>query len=489
MNRPTEQDILYIHPPKLPGWVPRKWREAFASFQVMPMGAVALVNLLRESGFPVTGLNYAMELDLDPLFDLTAWLETRSSPLLVVLDLHWLEHSFGTMEVARACKEAYPGVPVAIGGLTASLYAQEILREFPQVDFVIRGDAEAGLVGLARHLAEGRPDFQAIPNLSLRIAGKVVENPLTYIAGSDELDSLDFVSSDFLVHQEEYYWRQSSRYRKICGHWLCVGRGCRHDCCWCGGARSVHERIAGRRKLVVRSPARLVDDLERLYQLGLDQAALSHDLAQPGRSYWEQVLSGLGQKRINLGLWHQQFQLPSLDFLDALVKSVRIETSLLELTPLSGNEAVRRLNGKFFSNKQFLRTLRECRVREIPIFVYFSLNLPGENFHTYRETLALARQVHEIYPSYLLRMSNLFHTIDPGSAIARNPERFGLRSHWNGFLDYYRYCQCSTEAKDDEAAARLRGFETIEQRPLVDMFEQWVALCRQLGDDNCLHFP
>jgi radical SAM superfamily enzyme YgiQ (UPF0313 family) len=484
-----EKSILYIHPPKLPGWVPRNWREAFASYQVMPMGAVALANLLREEGFAVTGLNYAMELDMDPSFDLMAWLEKRPSPLLVVLDLHWLEHSFGALEVARACKEAYPGVAVAIGGLTASWYAREILREFPQVDFVIRGDAEAGIVGLAKHLAKGRPDLRDIPNLSLRNKGQVAENPLTYTVRSDGLDRLDFVSLDFLVHRKEYYWRQSSRYREIRGHWLCVGRGCRHDCCWCGGGRSAHERIAGRRKLVVRSPQRLLDDLTRICELRLDQAALSHDLALPGRSYWEQVLSGMRRKKIQLGLWHQQFQLPSRDFLHALGKSVRVETSLLELTPLSGNEKVRRLNGKFFSNQQFLRALKECRAREIPLFVYFSLNLPGEDAETIRETLLLARQVREIYPSPLLRMANMFHTIDPGSAIARKPERFGLHNRWNGFLDYYRYGQRSTEARDDAEVATLRGFAAIKPRPLADMFEQWVALCHELGEDTCLHFP
>lgn len=489
MSRRREGDILYIHPPKLPGWVGRTWREAFASYQVMPMGAVALANLLRKEGFGVTGLNYAMELDMDPLFDLPAWLGSRSSPLLVMLDLHWLEHSFGTLEVARACKEAYPGVPVAIGGLTASWYAREILREFPQVDFVIRGDAEAGSVGLARHLAKGRPDLREIPNLSSRIDGQVMENPLTYAISNEGLDRLDFVRLDFLVHRESYYWRQSSRYGQLRGHWLCVGRGCRHDCCWCGGGRSAHERIAGRRKLVVRSPESLLEDLRRLHDLGLDQAALSHDLALPGRRYWEQVLSGMRRKKIRLGLWHQQFQLPSRDFLDALGRTARIETSLLELTPLSGSEKVRRLNGKFFSNRQFLRALMECREREIPLFVYFSLNLPGEDAETTRETLALARQVHEMYPSRLLRLANMFHTIDPGSAISRRPERFGLRCQWNGFLDYYCYGQRSTEARDDEAVTALRGFETIEKRPLADMFEQWVALCHDLGEDTCLHFP
>ncbi len=489
MIRRREGNILYIHPPKLPGWIRRTWREAFASFQVMPMGAVALANLLQEEGFAVVGLNYAMELDLDPRFDLTAWLGGRPVPMLVLLDLHWLEHSFGAIEVARACKEAYPGVPVAIGGLTASWYAREILSEFPQVDFVIRGDAEAGLVGLASHLRTGRPPLGEIPNLSLRFDGKVAETPSTYAIGNQGFNCLDFVSLDFLSHREEYYWRQSSRYSQIRGHWLCIGRGCRHDCCWCGGGRSAHERIAGRRKLVVRAPENLLDDLKRVAELGLDQAALSHDLALPGRDYWERVLSGMRQKKMHLGLWHQQFQLPSRDFLDALGKSVRVENSLLELSPISGNERVRRLNGKFFSNEQFLRALRECRARKLPLFVYFSLNLPGEDAVSFRETIALARKVHEIYPPRLLRMANMFHTIDPGSAIARRPEHFGLRYRWDKFLDYYRYGQRSTEAGDDEAVTALRGFETTKRRPLAAMFEQWVALCHELGENCCLHFP
>lgn len=455
----------------------------------MPVGVVALANLLKQDGFFVTGLNYAMELDLDPLFDLMAWLKAKTPPLLIMLDLHWLEHSFGALEVGRMCKEVHSETPVAIGGLTASLFAREILCEFPQVDFVIRGDGEVGLIGLARYLADGRPALGDIPNLSMRISGEVVDNPLLSAISAQDLDHLDFVSLDFLVHREEYYWRQSSRYREMCGHWLCVGRGCLYDCCWCGGGRSTHERVAGRRGLVVRSPERLVDDLKRLHELGLDQAALSHDLALPGRDYWEKILLGLRKNAINLGLWHQHFQLPSRDFLDGLVRSVRIDASLLELTPLSGSEKVRRLNGKFFSNEQFLKTLMECREREIPIFVYFSLNLPGEDAKSSQEMLALARQIHEVYPPHLLRMSSMFHTIDPGSRIDCEPKRFGIRSRWKGFLDYYQYCQRSTEAGDDEAVAALRGFETIKPRPLERMFKQWVDLCHELGEDTCLHFP
>jgi len=481
--------VLYIHPAKLPGWVERTWREAFASFHVMPMGAVALANLLGSHGFEVTGLNYPMELDLDPRFDLLGWLARRPAPLMVMVDLHWLEHSFGALEVARVCKQVYPNTPVVIGGLTASQYAGEILEQFPQVDFVIRGDAERGLVQLARHLAHDGADLSQVANLSLRRDGEVLSGPLAYTASALELDALDFVGLGFLVHREEYYWRQSSRYGALRGQWLCVARGCRHDCCWCGGGKSAHARIAGRKGLVARSPQRLVGDLAEVADLGLDQAALSHDLALPGREYWERVLAGLARRRSGLGLWHQQFQLPSRGFLDAFAKSARVETSLMELSPLSGSDEVRRINGKLFSTDSFLRVLEECRGREIPLFVYFSLNLPGENANTFQQTLALARRVREMYPAHLLRMSNMFHTLDPASAIARRSEQYRLRVRWSGFGDYYRYCQQSTEADSDETIAALRGFESVEPRPLAGMFQQWVELCHELGEDTCLHFP
>ena len=110
-------------------------------------------------------------------------------------------------------------------------------------------------------------------------------------------------------------------------------------------------------------------------------------------------------------------------------------------------------------------------------------------FNAYKETLDLARRVRALYPADLLRMTNMFHTIDPGSPMARDPERFGLQPRWDGFLDYYRYCQLSMDTEDDEAVAALRGFEAADSRALVRMHEQWVDLCHELGEDTCLHFP
>ncbi len=58
----------------------------------------------------------------------------------VGIDLHWLPHAHGALEVARIVKEAHPGVPVIMGGLSSTYYHRELIH-YPQVDFVLRGDS------------------------------------------------------------------------------------------------------------------------------------------------------------------------------------------------------------------------------------------------------------------------------------------------------------------------------------------------------------
>ena len=49
--------------------------------------------------------------------------------------------------------------------------------------------------------------------------------------------------------------------------------------------------------LVLRGWHRLVADLVQLGKMGLDQAALTHDLAMGGEDYWANVLGGLRRER------------------------------------------------------------------------------------------------------------------------------------------------------------------------------------------------
>ena len=232
-------DVLYIHPAK---------HDVDSGFQdlgfyfFVPVGVIGLVNLLRREGLRVRGINYPAELIRNRAFRLRPWLAAHKDAKLILVDLHWYMHSYGAISVARACKQVLPEARVVLGGITASLFAAEILRSFPEVDFVIRGDAEEPLLGLARQVCSGTGvPLSTIPNLTYRSNGKVVENELGYCATSDDLDGLNFVDLDFLVHASWYGRLQfepttlTQSMSEPVGHWLCIGRGCRFDCSFCGG--------------------------------------------------------------------------------------------------------------------------------------------------------------------------------------------------------------------------------------------------------------
>jgi radical SAM superfamily enzyme YgiQ (UPF0313 family) len=483
--------VLYIHPSKQEvGFVARSGAPG-RPYGLMPVGVAALVNLLGEHGIRVAGLNYPLEKHLDSAFDLRSWLEQRPGVRVILIDMHWYEHCYGAISVARACKATLPEAWTVLGGLTASGFAREILENCPEVDFVIRGDAEKPLLDLVQKLLSGggrrtMPALIKVPNLSYREDERIVENPQTYTATTEDLDRLDFVDIGFLEHHDEYHVHEyivtdlqrvrgaedTSVYR---GRWLCNARGCRYECSYCGGCRSAHQALAGRKGIVARSPSRMVEDLARLERNGVIQASLSYDLAELGKAYWREFLSGLRDSGVRMALYNEFFQLPDLDFIAEFAGSVDLEHSCVALSPLSGSEKVRRLNGKFYSDEELFQVLASLSQFGMSIFVYFSLNLPGEDERTIQESVALAERIYRFYPPSLLKILTSSHTIDPLAPMNVRPERYGIDVDMSTFMDYYAYCRDTQLALHEARTEAHRGFRPSDPgaRSLEAMADAW----------------
>ena len=223
-------DILYIHPAKQEVDARYDKFASCAPYPFIPVGVVGLMNLLRSSDWQVAGLNLPIELIIEPTFNFHSWLAQQTQPKLVMIDLHWYEHSFGALEVAKAVKSVWATVPIVIGGLTASNFAEEILTSFPVINFIVRGDAEKPLRLLAQYCCgDTSVQLADIPNLLYRANGKPVQNLRSYFASTDDLDQLDFVTLDWLDHWQSYAALQYSgagvivlREPKLKGHWLTV---------------------------------------------------------------------------------------------------------------------------------------------------------------------------------------------------------------------------------------------------------------------------
>jgi radical SAM superfamily enzyme YgiQ (UPF0313 family) len=488
----ADAPVLYIHPAKQ-GVDLTYNDEAGRAYGVIPVGLPALVNLLRANDIQVTGISYPLERQLNPNFNLDAWCKLHASARVVLIDLHWYEHCFGALDTAKAVRQALPDAWIVMGGLTASGFAKEILRDFPEIDFIIRGDAEKPLLELVQRLLKfgnrsaGCPDVQDIPNLTFHGEAGVIENPLLYTAQPEDLDRLDFTDMTFLEHYRHYYVQEYivtdvnaalkalEKSTPYWGRWLSTARGCRSNCSYCGGGKASHKQLAARFGLIRRSPARMVDDLKNLEKAGVVQASMAYDIAEMGEEYWRELFSLIRQEGLKIGLYNEFFQLPAPEFIEDFMNSVNLEHTCIAFSPLAGNERVRRLNGKHYTNDAFFDILALVNQYNLHIFVYFSLNLPGETNQTFRETLKFARQIFEFYPTSLLQIFNTVHTVDPFSPMGMFPEKYGIHTSMSTFQDYYNYCYETRFAGDSARSELHRGFALNEPRDLDAMADAWDA--------------
>ena len=72
-----EGRVIYVHPSKLPVDKPCDWSNGASPYLLAPMGIIGLANALRGRGLDVIGINYPMEVALDPTFRLVPWLRQQ----------------------------------------------------------------------------------------------------------------------------------------------------------------------------------------------------------------------------------------------------------------------------------------------------------------------------------------------------------------------------------------------------------------------------
>jgi hypothetical protein len=209
-------DVIFLH---LPGALsPYRSPDHLLRVDSLPIGVLGLADLLQRSGISSEVVHLGVEWMEDPPFSLASYLKDKS-PRTVALDLHWHHQSFDVIETARQIKAVLPQTYILLGGLTASFFHEEIMKDFPSVDGIIRGEAEGPLVELASALLQQKEDLFSIPNLTWRRKGKILINPLSYVASEEDLRSLSFANFSLLRNHSKYIQHEAliSRAGKIAG--------------------------------------------------------------------------------------------------------------------------------------------------------------------------------------------------------------------------------------------------------------------------------
>jgi B12-binding domain/radical SAM domain protein len=435
-------DLLLLHPPSV-----FRFRElplffgpvsdvvpSSSIFEIYPIGFLTISNYLTKHNISVRIINMALRMLRSPSFDAEQFVSNLDAGAFGI-DLHWLPHVDGSLSLAEMLKKHHPDKPVILGGLSATYYHEEIMRDYPFVDFVVCGDSTEEPLRLLMQAIKSGSGFEEVPNLVWRDGqGRVRANERSY-----KPENLDYVDFDYA-----HFIKMAIKYRDPSGYipfkyWLSYPvtaifsvRGCNHNCGTCGGSISAFKTICERSHACFRSPELVAEDIKKIADYTGAPMIVLGDLLQAGREYSDRFLEAVRKHRIRNEICIEFFRPPAAEFLRKAADC--IQTFNVEISPESHDINVRKTFGKDYNNKALegmIETLIDVGCKRVDLF--FMVGLPNQTYQSVMDTVSYCGELLEKFGTgenrgkVLPLIAPLAPFIDPGSVIFENPEKYGYR--------------------------------------------------------------
>ena len=404
-------------------------------FEMFPIGFTTMAGHLERHGYRTRIINLAVRMLRSRRYDPARAL-ARLRPRLFGIDLHWLPHAQGSLAVAALLKKLHPRIPVVFGGFSSTFYHRELM-DYPQVDYVLRGDScEAPLLELMEHLTRGErgPTLDSIPGLIWRGSDGTVEAN----EPAPPVEDLDSLVLDYTAVQ-----KAAARHFDILGSLpfhdylrypitaaLSV-RGCIHGCRTCGGSAAAYCRLHGRQRPAYRSPELLAGDIRSIGRFTRGPIFVLGDLMQAGPEYVERFCNAV-----------TGFPGPvTMEFFDAarpeVVKSLAaaLPGLTLQVSMESHDLEVRKAFGRAAYTNQQMEELMETALASgvSRVDLFFMVGLPHQDIASVMATAEYSGELMERFRRYEVDgvsplvpfISPLAPFMDPGSQVFAEPEKHG----------------------------------------------------------------
>ena len=411
-------------------------------FEMYPIGFMTISSHLEAAGFRTRIVNIAVQMLQSEKFDAEERIRKLDADVFAI-DLHWMPHAHGAIELAKLVKKHHPDAKVEFGGLTSSYFADELIRR-PEIDLVMRGDTtEVPTVRMMEALSRG-DDLSGVPNLVWKDReGRIHDNGLTY-----SLESLDEVMFDYGTMIKSVL-----RNRDIKGALPWFGwdrlpltsaftvRGCSINCAECGGSNFANGKVVCRRRPAFRSPEKLAEDIDTIQSYLDTPVFIVGDLRQHSMGYAERFLKECRERRIRNHVVIELFNGATPEYFREIDRSFEGGWSI-EFSPDSHDEKVRLALGKGYTNEAIERTIPAAFDNGCFRFDLFYMNgLPFQD----RESAMDSVRASERLWGLVGREDGLFiynapfaPFVDPGSRVFEEPEKWGYSLRARTLEDHRR---------------------------------------------------
>ncbi len=400
-------------------------------YEYFPLGFKTLERYLAARGRSVAILNLATVLLRHPRLDVGSVIDAIDAPV-VGIDLHWMVHAQGSLELAALVKARRPDVRVLFGGISATYFARELIAR-PEVDLVMRGyDTHEPVALLLDAVARGRSDLRGVPNLLWKEDGAVVDNgvshaPDAFSCGIDWSHAPPAGGASALPIREVVSTQNA---------------GCAYACGWCGGSRDAFRRIYGRRQAMARKPRGEIGfelgslaalpggERYHLYSVG------SYNEPRGGLDFFLDQVAGAGVKSVS----YEQFHLTPDDVLRRMAAANSHTT--ITLSPESHDLEVARLAGRGVYTpaemEAWIERALDAGIHRID--VWYFVGMPAQGPRSVRETVEYCGRLLRRFPGgrVVPLVCPMIPLLDPASEFFEHPERHGYRVFYRTLEEHRR---------------------------------------------------
>jgi B12-binding domain/radical SAM domain protein len=400
-------------------------------FEMYPVGLSSISEYLERAGFRTRIVNLAWRMLRDAHFDAEVFVKKLDAPVFGI-DLHWMVHAHGSIEIAKIVRKYHPYSKIIFGGFSASRFYKELIQ-YPEVDYIMRGDStEEPMRQFMRALKGG--DLCTVPNLVWKDAsGRVHENEFSY------------VPTDLTHVMGNHYGavvRQVLRYHDLASvvpfkGWLkypvtavFTCRGCKYDCIFCSGARNAMPIFANRKTPAYRTAEDIFKDIQNISNISRGPILLVGDIREGGEERAHKLLALIKEHKAKNTLMFEAFNPMPPEFIRELAQAA--PGFSLDMSPESHDPDVRKVSlSRSFSNedteKMIETALSEGASR---VEIFFMVGLYKQDKKSVLDTIDYCEHLLKKFKAdkrLFLFMGHQAPFMAPGSLAFEYPERYGFR--------------------------------------------------------------
>jgi clorobiocin biosynthesis protein CloN6 len=388
-------------------------------YEMFPLGFFSIKQRLCEHGFKVDIVNVASLMLRCPKLDVSKLLARLEAPVFGI-DLHFMPHCHGSIELANKLKSIHPDSLIIFGGISATYYSAELIQ-YPAVDVVLQGyDTLEPLTSLIAAVKSGIRAFDSIPNLVFK------------------RDKKQIVSTGFTHKPKRKYndatvdWSYYSKIRdSLTASKLIMtlpNAGCSYDCSWCGGSRFAYRNIMKVQKTLIPKDINQINQELRTLSDAAKKTSIyalqCYSETKPRFHMYLDAIKEIGYKSV----FFEQFHLTSQTTLKKMGESTR---AYIMLSPESHDPVISRLAGRgnytMAEMEEWIPNALDAGITGI--MVWFFIGMPQQTTQSVLDTVAYCESLLKKFrgKKVVPLICPMVPFLDVGSRIFEEPHNHGYR--------------------------------------------------------------